>query len=75
MAKQVNRKQLEEIGEIWYNRAKKLMDYYQNENNPQEKRDKAFKLCYYMNARLVMIANAIWQLNTIDTLKFVRGGI
>lgn len=75
MAKQVNRKQLEEIGEVWFQRANKLRDYWQNELNPREKRLKALNLCFMMNCRLVNVVKMNMELNSIYASKFQRGGI
>jgi predicted phosphohydrolase len=75
MEKQVNKKQLEVIGEVWFQRANKLRDYWHDINNPEHKRIKAFKLCYKMNIRLVFIAEIQMVSSNIDSSKFVRGGI
>lgn len=75
MAKQVNRKQLEEIGEVWFQRANKLRDYWQDESKDKTKRIKAFTLCYMMNLRLVNCAKMTMELSSISASKFQRGGI
>ena len=57
----VNHAQLEQIGENWYSRTKKLTSFYQDENKPIEKRLKAFKLSIEMGNRVLHVSNEIMK--------------
>ena len=74
MAK-VNLKQIEFIGELWFQRANKLRDYWQDGSKPHDKRLKAFSLCFMMYCRLSNVAIAHSKLNSINATKYERGGL
>ena len=73
MKKQITRAELESIGENWWQRRNKLLEYAHNESNHTDKRAKAFGLAVLMNLRCARVANALMTQG--PKMQFPPGGV
>ena len=71
--KNITRSELEAIGENWYQRRNRLLDFFEDETKPKEDRHRAWMLAFTMNARLTKIILILGQRKAPKNFK--PGGI
>lgn len=59
------RQEFYDFADVWYQRTKRLASYYQNQNNPLEKRLKAQKLYVLMFTRVRLLVDKAIEINKI----------
>jgi len=68
--------QIEEAGDIFYQRTHKLREIWQNELLPETKRGKAARLFFIMQNRVLNIAMQIYKARMPKApVKYEKGGI
>lgn len=76
MSRKITISEMEQIGEIWYQRCHMLREYWQDESRPLDKRAKAYGLWTVMFRRTLFIAKVLNRAKTPKfTGKFEPGGI
>tara|TARA_R110000822_G_C15013717_1_gene462288 strand:+ start:245 stop:487 length:243 start_codon:yes stop_codon:yes gene_type:complete len=68
------RKQFYSFADVWYKRAHKLREIWQDENQSSEKKEKAFILWHKMTQRVLKLTQVAIKINQPKPPSFKRGG-
>ena len=61
-----------DFADCWYQRTHNLMSYHKNENNPIDKRDKAYNLWFEMAGRIMVLFEITKKINQVQP-RFKKG--
>lgn len=76
MSRKITISEMEQIGEIWYQRCHRLREYWQDETNPYDRRSRACGLCTVMVERTILLSTALAKAKQPKFPgKFKPGGI
>lgn len=70
MARKLTLQEMEAAGEIWYQRTQRLREYWQNQDNPEDKRGKALALWAKM---VQLVLRTGWAMATANQPRFPEG--
>lgn len=77
MSRKIALPELERIAENWFQRAHKLREIWQDEQTPQIKKEKAFRLWVTMTTRVLRAGHALseYRIKKNAIIKFPAGGL